>query len=335
MNKLKNLFSVAAREPKAKGMRVIRIDDKFPMNQIYQPGGSNSARASGTDGGKVKDFQKLISEGKYEPGYYVPPTVEIIKDVSQFPELELNDKQKQEMLEYKAMLDTGFHRYEAHYGEGETTMHVAIVEFFEFAGKSAEYWRDVWRTNENKKEEEVSTERVEIDIVTQIVNMIKKGTVKGNEKDIKETLKEMKVTSKDEKHNILNEVLSAIGQESRVVQSISDSDFEEIKKLVPNNDVLKFITRKIATADYDTRLFGKYIKSVNNGADPLILTIVNGNTAKNVLNIREKKHDVLLARFRELLKDAIDFAKKEDIFNPDYKLPMKYIGQLQNEDDIL
>ena len=62
---------------------------------------------------------------------------------------------------------------------------VAIVEFFEFAGKSAEYWRDVWRTNENKKEEEVSTERVEIDIVTQIVNMIKKGTVKGNEKDIK------------------------------------------------------------------------------------------------------------------------------------------------------
>ena len=335
MNKLKNLFSVAAREPKAKGMRVIRIDDKFPMNQIYQPGGSNSARASGTDGGKVKDFQKLISEGKYEPGYYVPPTVEIIKDVSQFPELELNDKQKQEMLEYKAMLDTGFHRYEAHYGEGETTMHVAIVEFFEFAGKSAEYWRDVWRTNENKKEEEVSTERVEIDIVTQIVNMIKKGPVKGNEKDIKETLKEMKVTSKDEKHNILNEVLSAIGQESRVVQSISDSDFEEIKKLVPNNDVLKFITRKIATADYDTRLFGKYIKSVNNGADPLILTIVNGNTAKNVLNIREKKHDVLLARFRELLKDAIDFAKKEDIFNPDYKLPMKYIGQLQNEDDIL
>ena len=335
MNKLKNLFSVAAREPKAKGMRVIRIDDKFPMNQIYQPGGSNSARASGTDGGKVKDFQKLISEGKYEPGYYVPPTVELIKDVSQFPELELNDKQKQEMLEYKAMLDTGFHRYEAHYGEGETTMHVAIVEFFEFAGKSAEYWRDVWRTNENKKEEEVSTERVEIDIVTQIVNMIKKGTVKGNEKDIKETLKEMKVTSKDEKHNILNEVLSAIGQESRVVQSISDSDFEEIKKLVPNNDVLKFITRKIATADYDTRLFGKYIKSVNNGADPLILTIVNGNTAKDVLNIREKKHDVLLARFRELLKDAIDFAKKEDIFSPDYKLPMKYVGQLQNEDDIL
>jgi len=335
MNKLKNLFSVAAREPKAKGMRVIRIDDKFPMNQIYQPGGSNSARASGTDGGKVKDFQKLISEGKYEPGYYVPPTVELIKDVSQFPELELNDKQKQEMLEYKAMLDTGFHRYEAHYGEGETTMHVAIVEFFEFAGKSAEYWRDVWRTNENKKEEEVSTERVEIDIVTQIVNMIKKGTVKGNEKDIKETLKEMKVTSKDEKHNILNEVLSAIGQESRVVQSISDSDFLEIMKLVPNNDVLKFITRKIATADYDTRLFGKYIKSVNNGADPLILTIVNGNTAKNVLNIREKKHDVLLARFRELLKDAIDFAKKEDIFSPDYKLPMKYVGQLQNEDDIL
>jgi hypothetical protein len=330
-----NKFKVSAREPQAKGMRVIRIDAKFPMNKIYQPGGSNSARATGTDSEKVADFQRLIREGKYEPGHYIPPTVELIKDVSQFPELELSDKQKEEMLKYEAMLDTGFHRYEAHYGEGDTTMHVAIVEFFEFAGKSAEYWRDVWRTNENKKEEEVSTERVEIDIVTQIVNMIKKGTVKGNEKDIKETLKEMKVTSKDEKHNILNEVLSAIGQESRVVQSISDSDFLEIMKLVPNNDVLKFITRKIATADYDTRLFGKYIKSVNNGADPLILTIVNGNTAKDVLNIREKKHDVLLARFRELLKDAIDFAKKEDIFSPDYKLPMKYVGQLQNEDDIL
>ena len=244
-----------------------------------------------------------------------------------FPELA---KQKQEMLEYKAMLDTGFHRYEAHYGEGETTAcckRVCRQNLPNIGEMSGEL--------ENKKEEEVSTERVEIDIVTQIVNMIKKGTVKGNEKDIKETLKEMKVTSKDEKHNILNEVLSAIGQESRVVQSISDSDFLEIMKLVPNNDVLKFITRKIATADYDTRLFGKYIKSVNNGADPLILTIVNGKLQNDVLNIREKKHDVLLARFRELLKDAIDFAKKEDIFSPDYKLPMKYVGQLQNEDDIL
>ena len=38
MNKLKNLFSVAAREPKAKGMRVIR-NDKFPMkSNISLPG---------------------------------------------------------------------------------------------------------------------------------------------------------------------------------------------------------------------------------------------------------------------------------------------------------
>ena len=174
-------FKVSAREPKAKGMRVVRIDDKFPMKEIYQPGGSNSARASGTDGEKVKAFQKLIKDGKYEPGYYVPPTVELIKDDSQFPELELNDKQKQKMLEYKAMLDTGFHRYEAHYGENETIIHVAIIEFFEFEGKSAEYWRDIWRTNENKKEDEIKNERVEIDIVTQLVNMVRKGTVKNLE----------------------------------------------------------------------------------------------------------------------------------------------------------
>ena len=333
-------FKVSAREPKAKGMRVVRIDDKFPMNQIYQPGGSNSARASGTDGGKVKDFQKLISEGKYEPGYYVPPTVELIKDVSQFPELELNDKQKQEMLEYKAMLDTGFHRYEAHYGEGETTMHVAIVEFFEFAGKSAEYWRDVWRTNENKKEEEVRNERVEIDIVTQIVNMVRKKTIKATktlslEDSIAVTIKEMKVTAKDEKSRVLNDVLIELGQESRVVQSISDSDFEEIKKLVPNNEVIKLTIRKLATADYDTRAFIKYINAVNSGLDPLILTIVNGNTSKNVLTIREKKHDILLDHFREIIKSVTDFAKKVDISDPDYKLPMKFVGQLQNEDKIL
>jgi hypothetical protein len=335
MEESKDLFSVPAREPKAKGMRVVRIDGKFSMDKIYQPGGSNNARATGTDGEKVAGHQRLIRENLYEPGYYIPPTVELIKDASQFPELELNDKQKEEMLKHEALLCTGFHRFEGHYGEKEPTMHVAIVEFFPFGGKPAEYWRDVWRTNENKKEDEIKNERVEIDIVTQLVNMVRKGTVKNLESSIKATIKEMKVTAKDEKSRILNEVLSALGQESRVVNSISESDFLELEKLIPNNEVIKFITRKIATADYDNRLFLKFIKSINDGANPLILAIVNGNTAKNVLNIREKKHDVLLDHFRNMVKAIKEFAKKEDIFDPDYKLPMKYVGQLQNEDDIL
>ena len=333
-------FKVSAREPKAKGMRVVRIDDKFPMNQIYQPGGSNSARATGTDSEKVADFQRLIREGKYEPGHYIPPTVELIKDVSQFPELELSDKQKEEMLEYQAMLDTGFHRHEGHYGENKQTMHVAVVEFFDFQGKPAEYWRDIWRTNENKKEEEVRNERVEIDIVTQIVNMVRKKTIKATktlslEDSIAVTIKEMKVTAKDEKSRVLNDVLIELGQESRVVQSISDSDFEEIKKLVPNNEVIKLTIRKLSTADYDTRAFKKYIEAVNSGLNPLILTVVNGNTSKNVLIIRKKKHDILLDHFREITKSVIEFNEKENIFDPDYKLPMKFVGQLQNEDKIL
>ena len=335
-----NKFKVSAREPQAKGMRVIRIDAKFPMNKIYQPGGSNSARATGTDSEKVADFQRLIRDNLYEPGYYIPPTVELIKDDSQFPELELSDKQKKEMLEYEAMLDTGFHRHEGHYGENKSTMHVAVVEFFEFAGKPAEYWRDIWRTNENKKEDEVRNERVEIDIVTQLANMVRKKTIKATktltlEDSIAVTIKEMKVTAKDEKSRILNDVLIELGQESRVVQSISDSDFEEIKKLVPNNEVIKLTIRKLSTADYDTRAFIKYINAVNSGLDPLILTVVNGNTSKNVLTIREKKPDILLDHFREIHEAVTEFAKKEDIFDPDYKLPMKFVGQLQNEDGIL
>jgi len=340
MKKLKDLFSVPAREPKAKGMRVLRIEDEFPMDKIYQPGGSNSARATGTDTKKVAEFQRLIKEGKYEPGYYIPPTVELIKDASQFPELELSDKQKEEMLKYDAMLDTGFHRHEGHYGENKQTMHVAVVEFFAFQGKPAEYWRDIWRTNENMKEEEVRNERVEIDIVTQIVNMVRKKTIKatktvGLEQAIEATIKDMKVTAKDEKSRILNDVLIELGQESRVVQSISEKDFEEIKKLVPNNEVIKLTTRKLATADYDTRAFIKYINAVNSGLSPLILTIVNGNTSKNVLNIREKKPDILTDHFREIIKAVTDFTKKVDISDPEYKLPMKFVGQLQNEDEIL
>ena len=155
------------------------------------------------------------------------------------------------------------------------------------------------------------------------------------EQAIEATIKEMKVTAKDEKSRILNDALIELGQESRVVQSISDSDFEEIKKLVPNNEVIKLTIRKLATADYDTRAFIKYINAVNSGLDPLILTIVNGNTSKNVLTIREKKPDILLDHFREIHEAVTEFAKKEDIFDPDYKLPMKFVGQLQNEDEIL
>ena len=219
-------------------------------------------------------------------------------------------------------------------------MHVAVVEFFAFQGKPAEYWRDIWRTNENKKEDEVRNERVEIDIVTQLANMVRKKTIKATktltlEDSIAVTIKEMKVTAKDEKSRILNDVLIELGQESRVVQSISDSDFEEIKKLVPNNEVIKLTIRKLATADYDTRAFIKYINAVNSGLDPLILTIVNGNTSKNVLTIREKKPDILLDHFREIHEAVTEFAKKVDISDPDYKLPMKFVGQLQNEDKIL
>ena len=42
-----------------------------------------------------------------------------------------------------------------------------------------------------------------------------------------------------------------------------------------------------------------------------------------------------LDHFREIHEAVTEFAKKEDIFDPDYKLPMKFVGQLQNEDGIL
>ena len=170
--------------------------------------------------------------------------------------------------------------------------------------------------------------------------MVRKKTIKATktlslEDSIAVTIKEMKVTAKDEKSRVLNDVLIELGQESRVVNSISESDFLEIKKLVPNNEVIKLTIRKLSTADYDTRAFIKYINAVNSGLDPLILTVVNGNTSKNVLTIREKKPDILLDHFREIIKSVTDFAKKVDISDPDYKLPMKFVGQLQNEDKIL
>ena len=62
---------------------------------------------------------------------------------------------------------------------------------------------------------------------------------------------------------------------------------------------------------------------------------MNGNTLKNVLTIREKKPDILRDHFKEIIKSVTDFAKKVDISDPEYKLPMKFVGQLQNEDEIL
>ena len=38
-------------------------------------------------------------------------------------------QQKEEMLKHDALLCTGFHRHEGHYGENKQTMHVAVVEF--------------------------------------------------------------------------------------------------------------------------------------------------------------------------------------------------------------
>ena len=65
---------------------------------------------------------------------------------------------------------------------GETVQWTLVVEFVEENDFSADYWREIWQSNENIGDDSyVKLIRSEEDIITQVVEMVNKDTIKPND----------------------------------------------------------------------------------------------------------------------------------------------------------
>jgi len=212
-----------------KGMIKVGIIPKFPIdpNSIKKyfvsdydnPGRPKSIKESAEHIVKIANMKR---EGKWEPQHHIPPSIEWMRA---------------ELFKY---LTGHMTRKGAHVAD-ETVQWTLVVEFVDEDGFTADFWREIWQSNENRGDDSyVKLERSDEDIITQVVEMVNKGTIKpndeykGNKPTVSQTLDEMKITDHP-KAVLLSKILIELGLKHLAVEPKTP---EEVQK-----DVLKYQTK--------------------------------------------------------------------------------------------
>jgi len=209
-----------------KGMIKVGIIPKFPIdpNSIKKyfvsdydnPGRPKSIKESAEHIVKIANMKR---EGKWEPQHHIPPSIEWMRA---------------ELFKY---LTGHMTRKGAHVAD-ETVQWTLVVEFVDEDGFTADFWREIWQSNENRGDDSyVKLERSDEDIITQVVEMVNKGTIKpndeykGNKPTVSQTLDEMKITDHP-KAVLLSKILIELGLKHLAVEPKTP---EEVQK-----DVAKY-----------------------------------------------------------------------------------------------
>ena len=311
--------NVKVKLPKSKGMRVIGIEPNFPLKNLVSSKGANEVRFNGTNPKAVGKLATIIKGGTYEPGHHVPPTVEMVDET-------------------RGKLTTGFHRKAAHEAPsvGKKTMYVAIVEFFEEEGKSTNYWRKMWRLNENKEDDNyVKTDRTAADVVGSIVNLIQDKEITSSEEDIDEALKNSGERGSGKIAQLRSQIFSKLGHVTKVVDTIELAELNSFADEYQCEHDVKTIPAtftSVVNPDYDNRAIFNLIEAIMEGhEDPVILARINGASQTSVVKIREKKEAVL----NRILKDIFEFVDHCRDRNIEPKAKVIFLGQLYNESEVV
>jgi len=205
------------------GMR-FKYFAKVPMENVIptSKGPFINPRVKGLNIAKIELHENAIRKGQYQPEYYVPPVVE-------------------ETLYDNFLQNTGEHRYQAHLNTGATHFYVAVVEWVDEDGKSADYHRDVYMSNENSEfSGEVAQEkRKPEDVVATVVAMVEKDTIPSTDEAISSVLSDLGYQKKTNAHkNLINDVNAALGK-GGVVATIATAELKSTEKSAneDNDDV--------------------------------------------------------------------------------------------------
>lgn len=216
---------IEPRKPiKTPGMRFkyfakLEIGDIVPTSK----GPFINPRVKGLSIDKIELHENSIRKGQYQPEYYVPPVVEENKNG-----FTITGETRQRSF----LQNTGEHRYQAHENTGATHFYVAVVEWVDEAGKSADYHRDVYMSNENSEfSGEVAQEkRKPEDVVATVVAMVEKNTIPSTDEAISSVLSDLGYQKKTNAHkNLINHVNATLGK-GGVVATIATAELKATEK---------------------------------------------------------------------------------------------------------
>ncbi len=244
--------------PSSKGMRIVGIIDKFEYKKYLEGFGlstwKNDVRHDLEDTPKtLGKFVSAIKNGTYKPKIHMGPTISLNGSLH---------ADGNPMYD----LETGWHRTNSHDMADEDTMYVVVVEFYDFEGHSASYWKDVWKALENKENTEIiKNTRKNVDLAGKIVSMVKTTkTIKVTDEDLIEVLDDMGATEA-EVNKVLPLVYEKLGHVDKIAKPLSEkmrnTILANIRKKY-NGTVKKITFEKGEIEDYEARNLLKWMKSV-------------------------------------------------------------------------
>jgi len=240
-DKMRTTIELNENVPTAKGMITLGVYDNLDFNQIKGINQKDYKNDVRYDVSKVKKtigkFQDKIKAKptKYKPKVWGGPTILWTGEVDE------NGKKIYELI-------TGYHRTIALINEGFSSGYFVVVDFVDFEGRTAKYWKEMWKINENKENEDyVSNTRSDPDIIGKTKSMIKNGDITYDKKEdensyaknfasISSALKDMELT-KTQINKFVPLIFDALGNDSGVVYPYAlKSEWEDfVSKYSDNN----------------------------------------------------------------------------------------------------
>tara|TARA_B100001057_G_scaffold441686_1_gene476484 strand:- start:357 stop:1469 length:1113 start_codon:yes stop_codon:yes gene_type:complete len=252
--------------PKSKGMKIIGIIDNLPLkyikgldNENYVNDVRHDLSDTQTTIGK---FQKKMQDGTYAPKVWGGPTLiatgEFHEDGNPMYELV-----------------TGWHRSSAMSNEGYLDGYFVIVTFVSENGSSANYWKRIWKSVENKKNADfVQNDRDEQDIIGITTQMILDGEIEFNKSDnskegiekktkaIENALKDQECTQ-SEIYLLLPKILANLGEKKGIVYPLVKKKWTELKETYEINNDDEYVKavqfEKVKEKDYEFRFMMKFL----------------------------------------------------------------------------
>ena len=306
--------------PKSTGMTVLEMG-YIPMNKIQSSKlGTNVNRPEGVKAKKVVAHELSIKNGLYRPEFFEPPVVEWDEELQCF------------------VLVTGGHRHMAHENTGSKYFYVAVVKFEDCNGKSANYWRKIYQSNENKEDNGVVEKNVRSSegIKSTVHSLIESGDVTPDIKGIQSALEDQGFAKNTERgKNLLNQIRAELGQVKGVTRLYSKAEVAQIvvEETTPMNSVI-VRTMKDSTGydkDYDSRLVDAVMTTFTTSKKYInVFLHWTGLNPNEIIKTREVKNRVLETQYEK----AKAFVEAYESGELQKRTAIRYLPQIDGEYEV-
>ena len=314
------------------GMIILGIILKFPITGHFLPY-ENPARQDSIKktGDYLKEIANLMREGKWESLHHVPPTIEW---------------RFAEQFQYH----TGHITKLAAESLDAQDLYLVVVEFVDAEGCSADFWRKIWASNENLKNDAyVKLPRTDKDVIDLVVGMVNEHEVKinntfpGEEPTIDKTLECLEITA-EPAARLKAVILGKLGYAHLAVEPKDDKAMKkEVKKLQQKHPD-KFVTgasysmKKQPKRDMEVakKVAYKFVEDPQKFHKDNCYGLVGvaGRACLNIDNVREYKEDEekLIEADRQLWRDV---DKIENDTELKFGWNSRNIKQMKSDSDII